>query len=72
MRLAGATGATADGAGEPRMDDVLALNVLLHVAELLRGVVAVGAAQLGRAGMSQHLRLNASHNLRQVLNELYK
>lgn len=43
VRLSGGTGAPAHGAPKPRVEDVLALYVLLHVAELARGVGAVSA-----------------------------
>ena len=70
VRLASGTTTTADLAGQPGVDDVLALYVLLHVAQLLRGVVAVGAPQPRGTRVTENFRLNAGHNLGNVINYL--
>jgi len=54
------------------VDDVLALYVLLHVAELSRGVIAVGTVELGGAGLPADFGLNACSHLRNVLDKLWK
>jgi|688.fasta_scaffold703755_1 hypothetical protein len=46
VRLTGGTGPTTDLAGQPRMDDVFALYVFLHVAQLLRRVITIGTVEL--------------------------
>jgi hypothetical protein len=52
------------------MDDVFALYVFLHVAQLLRRVITIGTVELGGTGLSADFGLNASHHLGNVLDKL--
>jgi hypothetical protein len=70
VRLTGGTGPTTDLTGQPRMDDVFALNVFLHVAQLLRRVITIGTVELGGTGLPADFGLNASHHLGNVLDKL--